>query len=72
VYIYKRFDEAAIAEVLRNGLVAQLPKYKNTQLEYTAPKMFDFFQVRQQGCLVWTLFCGGSGGDTDNCSPFLG
>lgn len=43
--MYKRFDEKAIEEVLRNGIVAQLPKFKNTQLAYTAPKMFEFFDV---------------------------
>ena len=45
VYIYKRFNAAAIAELLDKGIVAQLPKYKNSQLEYTAPKMFNYFNV---------------------------
>ena len=45
VYIYKRFNEPAIEEVLRHGIIAQLPKDKLTQMEYTAPKMFEYFNV---------------------------
>jgi hypothetical protein len=45
VYMYKRFDKNAIDEVLRLGIVAQLPKLKLTQIEFTAPKMFEYFNV---------------------------
>lgn len=46
-YMRSKFDEDAFREVLRHGILAELP-IRETQIAYTHPKMYPYFNVDRE------------------------